>query len=323
MTRRGWRIAWTEQVLRRSFAGTGEAAQVAERQRRLGAGIPARTRRRPPAPRTLQQPRSRSDTAPRPCLGGHGTSYARACQELQVRHRSSPVPREAWAGGSSNGYARDRAAAGDASWCSRNVRGGDNHAASPRRTSRLIWSADVRVATSRSSAAWRPGQSDRSAPIRPIRDQRCRAHELRTLQPKAPARLREALTTEYRRVTSKETVAFVPQERTRLPQKWQLRGPPVAESLEAGDGSSPFRAFHRRSGRRCARPRARTNQRKVPPAHETQLGIPVTPDEADAARIGLDWHGLVGWTQMWAHLGVENGDFGRVTSEPEHGSCGR
>jgi putative transposase len=66
--------------------------------------------------------------------------------------------------------------------------------------------------------------------------QRCTAHKLRNLQAKAPARLREELTEEYRRMIYGETVTAVEQARTRFTKKWQLRCPAVVESLkEAGD----------------------------------------------------------------------------------------
>ena len=66
--------------------------------------------------------------------------------------------------------------------------------------------------------------------------QRCTAHKLRNLQAKAPARVREELTEDYRRMIYGETVAAVEHERTRFTKKWQLRCPAVVESLkEAGD----------------------------------------------------------------------------------------
>ena len=66
--------------------------------------------------------------------------------------------------------------------------------------------------------------------------QRCSAHKLRNLQAKAPARLREELTEDYRRMINADTVSAVEQERARFAKKWQLRCPAVSESLtEAGD----------------------------------------------------------------------------------------
>ena len=65
--------------------------------------------------------------------------------------------------------------------------------------------------------------------------QRCTAHKLRNLQAKAPARLREELTDEYRRMIYADTVTAVEQARIRFTKKWQLRCPAVVESLkEAG-----------------------------------------------------------------------------------------
>jgi transposase-like protein len=54
------------------------------------------------------------------------------------------------------------------------------------------------------------------------------------LQSKAPARLREELTEDYRRMIYGETVAAVEQERARFTKKWQLRCPAVVESLKEG-----------------------------------------------------------------------------------------
>jgi putative transposase len=79
-----------------------------------------------------------------------------------------------------------------------------------------------------------------------IEIQRCTAHKLRNLQSKAPARLREELTEDYRRMIYGETVAAVEQQRTRFTKKWQLRCPAVVESLkEAGGELFTFLRFPR------------------------------------------------------------------------------
>jgi transposase-like protein len=79
-----------------------------------------------------------------------------------------------------------------------------------------------------------------------IEIQRCTAHKLWNLQSKAPARLREELTEDYRRMIYGETVTVVEQERTRFTKKWQLRCPAVVESLkEAGDELFTFLSFPR------------------------------------------------------------------------------
>ena len=79
-----------------------------------------------------------------------------------------------------------------------------------------------------------------------IEVQRCTAHKLRNLQAKAPARLREELTEDYRRMIYSETVAAVEQARARFTKKWQLRCPAVVESLkEAGDELFTFLRFPR------------------------------------------------------------------------------
>ncbi len=76
--------------------------------------------------------------------------------------------------------------------------------------------------------------------------QRCTAHKLRNLQAKAPARLREELTEEYRRMIYAETATAVEQARARFTKKWQLRCPAVVLSLkEAGDELFTFLRFPR------------------------------------------------------------------------------
>ena len=74
--------------------------------------------------------------------------------------------------------------------------------------------------------------------------QRCTAHKLRNLQAKAPARRREELTEDYRRLIYGETVTAVEQARARFTKKWRLRCPAVVESLqEAGDDLFTFLRF--------------------------------------------------------------------------------
>jgi putative transposase len=77
-----------------------------------------------------------------------------------------------------------------------------------------------------------------------IEIQRCTAHKLRNLQAKAPARLCEELTEDYRRMIYAETVAAVEQARARFIKKWRLRCPAVVESVnEAGDELFTFLRF--------------------------------------------------------------------------------
>jgi len=74
--------------------------------------------------------------------------------------------------------------------------------------------------------------------------QRCTAHKLRNLESKAPARLREELIEDYRRMIYAETVTAVEQARVRFTKKWRLRCPAVVESLdEAGDQLFTFLRF--------------------------------------------------------------------------------
>jgi putative transposase len=77
-----------------------------------------------------------------------------------------------------------------------------------------------------------------------IEIQRCTAHKLRNLQAKAPARLREELTEDYRRMIYGETVTAVEQARARFAKKWRLRCPAVVDSLqEAGEELFTFLRF--------------------------------------------------------------------------------
>jgi len=74
--------------------------------------------------------------------------------------------------------------------------------------------------------------------------QRCTAHKLWNLQSKTPARLREELTEDYRRMIYADSIAAVQHERARFTRKWPLRCPAVVESLkEAGDELFTFLRF--------------------------------------------------------------------------------
>ena len=74
--------------------------------------------------------------------------------------------------------------------------------------------------------------------------QRCTAHKLRNLTAKAPARLREELKEDYRRMVYSEDAAAVEKARTAFARKWKLRCPPVIASFdEAGDELFTFTRF--------------------------------------------------------------------------------
>lgn len=74
--------------------------------------------------------------------------------------------------------------------------------------------------------------------------QRCTAHKLRNLTSKAPARLREELKEDYRRMIYAEDAAAVEKARGAFARKWKLRCPPVVASLdEAGDELFTFTRF--------------------------------------------------------------------------------
>jgi putative transposase len=74
--------------------------------------------------------------------------------------------------------------------------------------------------------------------------QRCTAHKLRNLESKAPARLREELKEDYRRMIYAPDAAAVQKARAAFHRKWKLRCPAVAASLdEAGDELFTFLRF--------------------------------------------------------------------------------
>jgi putative transposase len=74
--------------------------------------------------------------------------------------------------------------------------------------------------------------------------QRCTAHKLRNLEAKAPARMREELKEDYRRMIYAPDTTAVEKARSAFHRKWKLRCPAVAVSLEeAGDELFTFLRF--------------------------------------------------------------------------------
>jgi transposase-like protein len=74
--------------------------------------------------------------------------------------------------------------------------------------------------------------------------QRCTAHKLRNLTSKAPARLREELKEDYRRMIYAEDAAAIEKARATFSRKWKLRCPPVIASFdESGDELFTFTRF--------------------------------------------------------------------------------
>jgi transposase-like protein len=74
--------------------------------------------------------------------------------------------------------------------------------------------------------------------------QRCIVHKLRNLEAKAPARLREEVVEDFRRMMYAATAAEVQKERAAFTKKWRLRCPAVAKSFEeAGDALFTFLGF--------------------------------------------------------------------------------
>jgi putative transposase len=74
--------------------------------------------------------------------------------------------------------------------------------------------------------------------------QRCTAHKLRNLTSKSPARLREELKEDYRRMIYAEDAAAIEKARATFSRKWKLRCPPVIASFdEAGDELFTFTRF--------------------------------------------------------------------------------
>jgi putative transposase len=77
-----------------------------------------------------------------------------------------------------------------------------------------------------------------------IQIQRCTNHKLRNLQAKAPARLREELTEDYRRMIYAASADAVAQQREKFEKKWKLKCAAVISSLqEAGDELFTFTQF--------------------------------------------------------------------------------
>lgn len=126
---------------------------------------------------------------------------------------------------------------------------------------------DLRIAGEESSAAWgevitalvkrrigvpelavidgNPGLADAlQAQWKNIRIQRCTNHKLRNLQAKVPARLREELAEDYRRMIYAASVEEVKKQREKFEKKWALKCPPVIGSLkEAGENLFTFTHF--------------------------------------------------------------------------------
>ena len=107
------------------------------------------------------------------------------------------------------------------------------------------------MAGEESAAAWRavvdgnPGLGTALRTAWPtIEMQRCTAHKLRNLQAKAPARWREELTEDYRRMIYAESAAAVQKARAGFTKTWRPRCPAVIASLEeAGDELFTFLRF--------------------------------------------------------------------------------
>ena len=77
-----------------------------------------------------------------------------------------------------------------------------------------------------------------------IRIQRCTNHKLWNLQAKVPARLREELSEDYRRMIYAESVDAVAKQREKFQKKWKLKCDAVITSLEeAGDDLFTFTHF--------------------------------------------------------------------------------
>lgn len=77
-----------------------------------------------------------------------------------------------------------------------------------------------------------------------IHIQRCTNHKLRNLQAKAPARLREELSEDYRRMIYADSVDEVAKQREKFQKKWKLKCAAVIKSLEeAGEELFTFTHF--------------------------------------------------------------------------------
>lgn len=77
-----------------------------------------------------------------------------------------------------------------------------------------------------------------------IKIQRCTNHKLRNLLAKAPARLREELAEDYRRMIYAESAKKVAEQREKFTKKWKLKCAAVISSLEeAGDDLFTFTKY--------------------------------------------------------------------------------
>jgi len=137
--------------------------------------------------------------------------------------------------------------------------------------------------------------------------QRCTAHKLRNVQGKAPRKLKEEATEDFRRMIYVESAAAAERARELFLKKWRLRCPAVAASVEeAGDQLWTFLRFPRSQWKalRTTNALERINgefRRRT----KTQASLP-SQDAVLLLLFGLLRSGHVklrridGWQEMWA-----------------------
>jgi putative transposase len=110
-----------------------------------------------------------------------------------------------------------------------------------------------------------------------IQIQRCTNHKLRNLQAKVPARLREELTEDYRRMIYAESVDEVSRQRKKFEKKWALKCAAVISSLEeAGEELFTFTHFPPSQWKALRTTNAieRINEESSAAATKTQASLP-------------------------------------------------
>ncbi len=142
--------------------------------------------------------------------------------------------------------------------------------------------------------------------------QRCTAHKLRNVRAKAPKKLQEAATEDFRRMIYVESTAAAEKARQLFVRKWRLQCPAVAASVEeAGDQLWTFLRFPRSQWKalRTTNALERINgefRRRT----KTQASLP-SQDAVLLLLFGLLRSGHVklrridGWEDMWAAAATE------------------
>lgn len=137
--------------------------------------------------------------------------------------------------------------------------------------------------------------------------QRCTAHKLRNAQAKAPRKLQEAVTEDFRQMIYVESAAAAEKARERFMRKWRLQCPAVAASIEeAGDQLWTFLRFPKSQWKplRTTNALERINE-EFRRRTKTQASLP-NQEAVLLLLFGLLRSGHIklrridGWEEMWA-----------------------